>query len=334
MRVWILGSGRIGGGWAAVFAGAGHQVTVIDPDPAAAERLAALWPKAIPPMAELGLAPGDTALPVVVARAAEAATTGAPDWVQESLPEQLALKQAVLAGLEPLLTPATVIASSSSGLSPDDMGRDLADPARVIIAHPCNPSYLMPVVELCGGSLTPSAVIEQATAVFQAMGKTVLRMNRIMPGHLVNRLQAALWREAVFMAAEGVASLGDIDRAVTLGLGPRWALIGPSKVFHVSGGEGGMARFLEALGPEFERWFASLGNPRLDAATGEVLIRGMAEDDPRPVAEIAAERDRRLVGMLRYLAADRAGDRRAEEQGAAGGDSPVDSPVGGPKSAE
>ncbi len=299
MKVWILGSGLIGGGWAAAFAGAGHQVTVIDPDPKAEARLAELWVRAIPPMARLGLAPADTGLPGVAAQAGDAGD--APDWVQESLPEDLALKQSALGGLEPFLTPGTIVASSSSGLSPDDMARDMGHPGRLIIAHPCNPSYLMPVVELCGGSATPDAVLARATQVFGAMGKTVLRMNRIMPGHLVNRLQAALWREAVYMAAEGVASLGDIEKAVTQGLGPRWSIIGPSTVFHVSGGDGGMARFLTALGPEFERWFATLGQPRLDAATGEVLIRGMAEADPRPVAEIAAERDENLVRVLSFL---------------------------------
>ncbi|MFT4149491.1 MAG: 3-hydroxyacyl-CoA dehydrogenase NAD-binding domain-containing protein [Paracoccaceae bacterium] len=306
MRVWILGSGLIGGGWALVFAAAGHEVTVIDPDPQAPARLAALFSRAVPDMRALGLRVATDSPPPVVAAAA--AVGPAPDWVQESLPEKLGLKQQALAEIEPLIGADTIIASSSSGLSPDDMAAGLAHPGRLVIAHPCNPSHLMPVVELCGGTATPPAVMDRAAGVFQAMGKTVLRMNRAMPGHLVNRLQAALWREAVFLAAEGVASLGDIERAVTQGLAPRWTILGPSAVFHVSGGDGGMERFLTALGPEFERWWTTLGAPRLDEATGRTLVRGMAEADPRPVAEIAADRDARLVRIMQYLRDEAAGN--------------------------
>lgn len=305
MRVWILGGGLIGAGWAAVFAAAGDQVTVIDPDPQAPERLAALWSRAIPDMIEAGLARAPVPVPPVVGDAAQAGP--APDWVQESLPERLALKQAAFAALEPFLKPGSIVASSSSGLSPDDMAQGMATPGRVVICHPCNPSHLMPVVELCGGSATPPDVLDRAAAAMEARGKTVLRMNRIMPGHLVNRLQAALWREAVFMAREGVASLADIDRAVTEGLAPRWSFLGPSAVFHVAGGEGGMDGFLTALGPAFEDWWATLGTPALDDEARRVLVGGMAEADPRPVAEIAAERDRKLVAALRARRAARAG---------------------------
>lgn len=302
MRVWILGCGLIGAGWAVVFTAAGHDVTVIDPDPSAPRRLAGLFARAIPDMRALGLDVATDAPPPVVASADLAGA--APDWVQESLPERLDLKQQALAAIEPLVTAETIIASSSSGLSPDAMAAGLIHPGRVVIAHPCNPSHLMPVVELCGGAATPPAVMDRAAQAFEAMGKTVLRMNRAMPGHLVNRLQAALWREAVYLAAEGVASLGDIERAVTQGLAPRWTIIGPSGVFHVSGGDGGMARFLDALGPEFERWWATLGTPRLDAETGRALIDGMMQADPRPVSEIAADRDARLVRIMQYLRDD------------------------------
>lgn len=300
-RVWILGSGLIGGGWAASFAAGGHDVTVIDPDPTAAPRLEVLWRDAFAAMRRMGRAVETPPLPALAVSPQQAGS--APDWVQESLPEKLDLKRSVFAGLEPFLRDDTIIASSSSGLSPDDMATALAVPGRLVIAHPCNPSHLMPVVELCGGSQTTALVMEQATVLFEGLGKTVLRMNKPMPGHLVNRLQAALWREAVHLASEGVASLGDIERAVTLGLAPRWTIIGPSTVFHVSGGEGGMERFLEALGPEFERWWATLGAPSLDAQTRKVLVEGMAEADPRPVHEIAAARDVALTGLMALLEA-------------------------------
>lgn len=296
MQVWVLGGGLIGGGWAVAFAAAGHDVTVIDPAEGAPARLASQWRNALAVMERAGIAP-PRRLPQVLA----AASGPAPDWVQESLPEDLAVKQEALRQLEPLLRPDTIIASSSSGLSPDTIGAALVHPGRVVIAHPCNPSYLMPVVEICGGTDTPAGVLDQAEAVFISMGRTVLRLNCAMPGHLVNRLQAALWREAVYLAREGVASVGDIERAVTLGLGPRWSVIGPSTVFHVSGGEGGMAAFLDALGCEFEKWWATLGTPTLDTETRRFLVEAMAGADSRPVSEIAAARDAALPELLAFL---------------------------------
>jgi len=299
-RVWVLGGGLIGCGWAAAFAGAGHDVAVVDPDATVvAPRLAATWEAARPALARLGLLAEDARAPEAFARAEDCGA--APDLVQESLPERLDLKLAALAALEPLLGPDTIVASSSSGLSPDALQAALARPERLVIAHPCNPPYLMPVVELCGGAATAPAVLARAEAFYAAMGKTVLVMAKPMPGHLVNRLQAALWREAVHLAREGVASLADIERAVTLGLAPRWCLVGPSTVFHLSGAEGGMGRFIEALGPEVERWWASLGTPALDEETRAALVAGMAAADPRPVAEIAAARDALMPEILAFL---------------------------------
>ena len=297
-RVWILGGGLIGGGWAAAFAGAGHDVTVIDPDPAAPARLARQWQAAFEVMERCGIARPEKT-PAVVTDIVLAPAD--PDWVQENLPERLDLKRSALAALEKLIGAETIIASSSSGLSPDDMAEGLRHPGRLVIAHPCNPSYLMPVVEICGNSQISADVMDRAAAMFEAMGRIVLRLNKPMPGHLVNRLQAALWREAVHLAREGVASLADIERAVVLGLAPRWTLMGPSSVFHVSGGESGMAGFLAALGPEFERWWATLGTPQLDADTRRLLVEGMAEADPRPVSEIAAARDAALPELLAFL---------------------------------
>ncbi len=314
-RVWILGGGLIGCGWAAAFAGAGHIVTVVDPDAAAGGRLDATWEAAKPVMARLGTLADDVVPPRLCGRVEDCGP--APELVQEALPERLDLKRAALSALEPYLDAGTLIASSSSGLSPDAMQAGLAHPGRLFIAHPCNPPYLMPVVELCGGAATTQAVLARADAFYAAMGKTVLRMTRPVPGHLVNRLQAALWREAVHLAGEGVASLADIERAVTLGLAPRWCIVGPSTVFHLAGAEGGMARFLEALGPEFERWWASLGTPALDEKMRRALVDGMNEVDPRPVDAIAAVRDARLPELLAFLAQAGA---PARERDISGGD--------------
>lgn len=317
-RVFVLGGGLIGAGWAAAFAAAGEAVTVIDPDPAAAARVAAVWTTARPALARIGRLADDARPAVVVATAAEAGPP--PALLQEALPERLDLKRAALSAVEPALDADTIIASSSSGLSPDDLQDALRHPERLVVAHPCNPPYLMPVVELCGGGRTAPAVLDRAEAIYARLGKTVLRMARPMPGHLVNRLQAALWREAVFLVREGVASLADVERAVTIGLAPRWCLVGPSTVFHLSGAEGGMGRFLDALGPEMERWWASLGAPAFDAETRTALVDGMAAADPRPVATIAAERDRLLPELLAYLAAP---PMRAAREDARANDTPT-----------
>lgn len=225
-----------------------------------------------------------------------------PDLVQECLPERMALKIEALRALEPILHPDTIIASSSSGLDPDQMAEGLARADRLLIAHPCNPPYLMPVVELCGGALTSAGALERAQGIYQAMGKTVLKLSRPMPGHLVNRLQAALWREAVYLAREGIASVGDIERAVTTGLAPRWCFVGPTGVFHLAGAEGGIARCVDQLGPQIERWWESLGAPALDEKARSLLASGMEAHDPRPVEAIAAARDDRLTSLMTFLA--------------------------------
>lgn len=298
-RIWILGGGLIGCGWAATFAGGGHQVTVIDPDPALPQRLSRVWDEGRLALQRLGRLVDDATAPRAVAEADAAGE--APDFVQEALPEKLALKVQALAALEPFLRADTVIASSSSGLDPAAIAAALRHPERLVIGHPCTPPYLMPVVEICGTTGTDVTALDRAEALYAGLGKTVLRLARPIPGHLVNRLQSALWREAVHLAAEGIASLGDIERAVTEGLAPRWCFVGPTGVFHLAGAKGGLARCLDALGPEFERWWDDLGDPRLDAETRATLVAGMAAHDPRPVAQIAEDRDLRLVSLMNHL---------------------------------
>jgi carnitine 3-dehydrogenase len=283
----ILGGGTIGAGWAACFAAAGARTLVCDPDPAAAGRLAEIQNKAHPVLQALGLPSEQDSAPEIIPGLAD---LNAPvDFVVEALPERMALKTAALAALEDVIPADTVIASSSSGLSVSDMQTGMRHPDRLVIGHPCNPPYLMPVVELVGGAATAPWALDRAAAIFQALGKRVLRLNRELPGHLVNRLQAALWREAVHLAAEGVASVGDIEAAITKGLGPRWAVVGPTEIFHLAGGPGGIAKFFDDLGDEVERWWESLGDPRLDSATRAILTEGMAAS--KPPEELAAHRD-------------------------------------------
>ena len=303
-RIWILGGGVIGAGWAVAYGAAGHDAVVIDPAPDSAAALRAAWNDAQPALAEMGRLGATSRAPGYAPTAAEAGA--APDLVQECLPERLALKHQVLAALEPLLPRDVTIASSSSGLMPDDIGAHLQDPGRLVIAHPNNPPWIMPTVELCPSGQTSPARLDELARFYTDMGKTVIRMHKPIPGHVVNRLQAALWREAIHLAAEGVVSLSDTERAISEGLAPRWALYGPSTVFHLAGGAGGMARFLDVLGPAFQSVFDDLGRPVLDQSMADLLVRGMERHDARPVTAIAAERNRKVPRAFAEIARIRA----------------------------
>jgi carnitine 3-dehydrogenase len=179
------------------------------------------------------------------------------------------------------------------------MQTGLERPERLLIAHPCNPPYLMPVVELVGGKATAATTLDTAARFYESLGKRVLRLKREAPGHLVNRLQAALWREAVHLAAEGYASVADIEAAVTEGLGARWAVCGPTAIFHLAGGDGGLGKFFDDLGPEVERWWADLGAPALSDQVRHSLIDGIEEATGEvSVAALAKRRDRHVAEMI------------------------------------
>lgn len=303
-HVAILGGGLIGAGWAAAFAGAGHETRVLDPAPEAAARVAELWETAQPVLDRLGQLRPEAVPPRVVTDMAELA--GAR-FVQEALPEDLSLKQRVFRDLAPHVETAEAVASSSSSFPPDRMAESTGLEPRFLIGHPCNPPYLMPVVEISAASACAPEAIAAARTLYEGLGKTVLTLNRPVAGHLVNRLQVALWREAVHLVTTGAASLEDTERAVTEALGPRWSMVGPHSVFALSGGARGMEGFLEALGPAFQDLFDDLGTPRLDDATKQALAEAYARADLPPLPDQARDRDARLPGLLAQLAADRNG---------------------------
>jgi 3-hydroxyacyl-CoA dehydrogenase len=297
-RVAVIGGGLIGAGWAAAFAGAGYDTVVVDPDPGAASRVGATWERARAVLAHLGNLADNAAPPVVAA----ALPGGGFDLVQEALPENLELKRRVLSGIEAVTGPETVIASSSSSFTADVIGEGLVRPDKLLIGHPCNPPYLMPVVEIAGGAATSPQALAKARAIYEAMGKTVLELKKPVAGHLVNRLQAALWREAVHLVSTGAASLEDTERAVTEALAPRWCRLGPMSVFALAGAERGMAGFLDALGPQFQALFDDLGEPVLDADTCAALARAYEQAALPPLADIAADRDATMPVILDMVA--------------------------------
>lgn len=298
-RVAVIGTGTIGMSWAALFLARGLPVSASDPAPDAEPRLRRFVDDAWPALARLGpVAPPPPHQMLAFYAHPEAAVAEA-GFVQESAPEREAIKQEVLARIDAVLPPEIVIASSSSGLLISRLQAACRHPERVVIGHPFNPPHLIPLVEVVGGAQTSAATIERAMAFYAGIGKRPIRIRREVAGHVANRLQAALWREAVHLVATGVASVADVDAAISEGPGLRWALMGPHLTFHLAGGSGGMAHFLDQLGPPVESWWDDLGAPRLTAEVRAALTRGVAaEADRRDIASLAAERDRFLIDLL------------------------------------
>ena len=293
----VIGAGTIGAGWAAFFALSGLEVRVLDSSDSAPAQVAAMLERARPTMQALGLLSANETLPTVT-KSVQEAVAGAVH-IQEALPEDLALKHQVYAAVEASADATAIIASSSSGLQPSELQAGMCHPERLVVAHPCNPPYLMPLVEIVGGQQTAPWALDATEAFYQALGKQTVRLRREVTGHIINRLQAALWREAVHLVANGYASVADVDRAVTEGLGARWAVCGPHTIFHLSGGAEGMAGFLERLGPAVETWWADLGAPVLDDTTRKALVDGMTEAaQGRSPADMAQERDRRVIPVI------------------------------------
>ncbi len=289
----IIGAGLIGAGWAAVFTAAGLEVRAFDPEPA---RLSGLRARVRPMRAALRKLQPVHRGRLVLASSLEEAVAGTR-LVQENAPEKLAVKRALFAGIEAAADPATVIASSTSALLWSDLAEEMARPERLLVAHPFNPVHLIPLVEL----FTPEqALADHATEFYAALGKRPVRLRREMQGHIAGRLAAALWREAVHLVGEGVASVADIDAALVEGPGLRWAVQGAHLSYHLGGGAGGIADYLEHLGPSQERRWATLGEPRLDAEMRRRLVAGVAEEaEGRSVAELEALRDAALVELMR-----------------------------------
>jgi 3-hydroxyacyl-CoA dehydrogenase len=289
----VVGCGLIGTGWVATFQAAGLEVRAHDPEP---ERLASLEARAAPlldALAELGAVRRGR---LVLAGSLEDAVAPAR-LIQENAPERLDLKRDLFGRIEATAAGDALIASSTTALLWSAMAEGMKRPERLVVAHPFNPVHLIPLVEL----FTPDdAVAGRAAAFYRALGKHPVRLQREMEGHIAGRLASALWREAVHLAATGVASVADIDAALTHGPGLRWAVQGAHLAYHSGGGPGGMADYLEHLGASQERRWATLGAPRLDAATRRLLVDGVAEEAAgRSVAELEAERDRALVALLR-----------------------------------
>jgi carnitine 3-dehydrogenase len=298
-RVAAIGTGTIGASWTAVFLARGLKVAASDPAPGAETFLRNFITAAWPGLARLSPLPAEPPWAALRFHAEVEAALGGAEFVQESAPEHEELKRALLAQLDAVLDPDIVIASSSSGLLISKVQIDCRHPERCVIGHPFNPPHLVPLVEVVGGEKTGPEAIQRALAFYTAIGKQPIHIRRELPGHVANWLQAALWREAVHLVATGVASVADIDTAISAGPGLRWALMGPHLTFHLAGGVGGIQHFLGQFAAPMTRWWATLGNPTLTPELQERLANGIAaEAAGRGIAELEAWRDRFLVDLL------------------------------------
>ena len=298
----VIGTGVIGASWAACFLSRGLDVVAADPAPGAEDALrravAAHWPT----MEAMGLAPGASPHRLRFLPMEDAAA--AADFVQENGPERLDVKRDLFARLDAAAAPHVVLASSSSTLMMTEVQGACAHPGRVVLGHPFNPPHLIPLVEVCGGRDTSEDAVATAMAFYTICGKHPIRLRREMRGHVANRLQAALWQEAMHLVREGVASVADIDAAIAHGPGLRWALLGPFLNLHLSGGPGGIGHMLDHLGPPTEAMWRDLGRVTLDDATKAAIAGGVGEmlatcDLPA----VVHERDVLLGELLRRKAA-------------------------------
>lgn len=303
-RVAVVGTGVIGASWAAHFLAHGLDVVATDPAPGAEDRLradvAAHWPV----LEGLGLAEGASRERLrFVADPADAVADA--DFVQENGPEREDVKHALFAVLDQATRPDVILASSSSGMLPTTIARGCpAHPERVVIGHPFNPPHLIPLVEVVPGEQTSPGTVDRAVAFYTAVGKRPIRLRQELPGHVANRLQAALWQEAYSLVERGVATVADIDTAISHGPGLRWAVLGPFANQHLSGGPGGLAHILEHLGPPTERWWRDLGRVTLTPELSTTLVAGVdAELDGVDQAALVADRDAVLTQLLAAKAA-------------------------------
>ncbi len=296
-RTAILGAGVIGASWAALFLASGRNVTVFDPDPNAEASVRKYIEMAWPALEELGQVDHATRDAITFAPTAAEAVRNA-QFIQENVPERLPTKHSIYAEVEPELSADAIVSSSTSGLTLEALQQGWRDPSRLILGHPFNPPHLIPLVELTANGRTGSDVLNRTEAFYEDLGKVTIRIKKGMPGHVANRLQAAVWREAVHMAIEGVASVEDIDKAMWAGPGLRWAAMGPTTLFHLGAGDGGLRAFCDHFKDTFNGWWDDLGDPRLDEDVINKLVDGIAEQTQgRSTEELSAQRDKMLTAM-------------------------------------
>ncbi|MEM8818135.1 MAG: carnitine 3-dehydrogenase [Pseudomonadota bacterium] len=300
----IIGGGVIGGGWAARFLLNGWDVAVADPDPEAERKIGEVLAgarRALPMLYDRAMpAPGELSFATSIAEAVAGA-----DWVQESVPERLPLKHKVIAEIEGAAAPDTPIGSSTSGFRPSALREGVRRPGRIFVAHPFNPVYLLPLVEVVPGPNADLSVIEAAEAILRQIGMAPLRVRAEIDAHIADRFLEAVWREALWLIKDGIATTEEIDEAIRLGFGLRWAQMGLFETYRIAGGEAGMAHFIAQFGPALAwPWTKLMDVPELTPElTAEIARQSDAQSGHLSIRALEALRDDNLVSILRALKA-------------------------------
>ncbi len=300
-RVTSIGAGPIGAGWAAHFLARGYDVCAYIHDPKERESFDAILDTAWISLSALGLEKGASRDRLSVTNDLNMAVQDT-DFIQESAPERIEIKQALYKTLGEIVPSHVVIGSSTSGLTMTDIQQNCATPERCVIGHPFNPPYLLPLVEIVGGKQTSPDAVAWAGKFYESAGKSPLIMKKESPGFVATRLQEALWREALHMVANGEATPADIDNALMNGPAPRMAVQGQCMAFHVACGEGGMATNLDQFGPALKLPWTRLEAPELTQELRDRMVEGCnAIAGTQRFEDMAAKRDAQIVAVLRAI---------------------------------
>ena len=294
-QIGVVGAGLIGMSWAGLFSAFGYETTVYDPHlknrELATQAIDEIW-RSLDSLFDN----------LISKRAVEFSdkldALKASTFIQENCPEDLFLKQEVISELEKIVSDKTIIASSTSSFLPSELQKGCIKPERIIVGHPMNPPHLIPLVEIVLGQVKNQEIADRAKSFYSFLQRVPVQIKKEMPGHLANRLTAALYREAVYLISEDIADVEDVDAVISNGPGLRFALLGPHMNYHLGGGEGGYRHYLEHLGPSQEARWKTLGETPLTPELKEKLIHGI-EAQNIPMTELKTKRDNSLIEILK-----------------------------------
>src|SRR6202051_4310910 len=295
----VVGTGVIGASLAAQYLARGFDVVATDPAPKAEADLREYVDEAWEQLEEIGLSPGASRDRLSFTKDMEQALTTA-DFVQENGPERPDFKTKLFAQMDEVTPVDSILASSSSGITPSVIQSACKHPERVIVGHPFNPPHIVPLVEVVGGTRTSSEAIQRAMGFYASIGKKPIHLRKELPGHVAHRLQAALYREMLYLIEQGVLSVEEMDAAVSYGPGLRWGVMGQSLQWHLGGGAGGIEHFMAHLMDPLQGMMKALGTPNITPELKQTVIDGvMREAAGRSVEELAHDENEVLIGLLR-----------------------------------
>jgi 3-hydroxyacyl-CoA dehydrogenase/sugar lactone lactonase YvrE len=301
-RIAIVGTGVIGASWAAQYLARGFDVVATDPAPNAEANLRKYVDEAWPALTKIGLSPGASRDRLSFTTNMKEALSQA-DFVQENGPERVDFKIKLFADMDDATPTDSIIASSSSGITPSVMQTNAKHPERILIGHPFNPPHIIPLVEVVGGTKTSPEAIQSAIAFYASIGKKPIKLNKELPGHVGNRLQAALYKEVMYLIQDGVLSVSDADDAVSYGPGLRWGVMGPSLQWHLGGGAGGIKHFMEHLMPGLTEMIKTLKAPEVNDQLKQTIVDGVLQiAGDRSVNQLAQAENEELLGLIKIRA--------------------------------